>query len=270
MSWQDLEVTANRHLISDLLARARKFHAPVTGSLEFDVTDTRARIQAERRAGRRIGMVSYMVRATALLVRERPLLQRHIFTTWYGRTREVAFDRISCTLIVARKQADGEHILLPLVIQDVDKKSAEELDQTIAEHRDKPLEELEQFQAMQRVKKAPRLALRWFSYKARSDPEFYLKYFGTYGLSSMIDPGGPMNGLSTYANTAIAFLPSTLKERPWVVRGRIVPREILNMSIVVDHRLIDGAESLKISHGIRDLMEKPHLVLGPGGESASR
>jgi pyruvate/2-oxoglutarate dehydrogenase complex dihydrolipoamide acyltransferase (E2) component len=255
-------VTANRHLIHDLLARARKFHAPVTGSLELDVTDTRLRIQEDRRAGRRIGLVSYLVRATALLVQQRPLLQRHLFTTWYGRTREVVFDHITCTLIVSRKGPDGEPILLPLLLENVDRRSIEEIDAIIAEHRDRPIEELEQFKALERVKKAPRLALSWFSYKARSDPEFYLKYFGTYGLSSLIDPGGGINGLSTYANTAVAFLPSTLKMRPWVVRGKIVPREILNMSVVVDHNLIDGAEALKISHLLRDLVEKPHLVLG--------
>ncbi|MCK6551912.1 2-oxo acid dehydrogenase subunit E2 [Myxococcota bacterium] len=262
MSWRELPFTPNRQVIHDMLARARRFHAPVTGSFELDVTDTRRAIRAVRKRGLKIGLVTYLVRATAMLVRESPSLQRHLFTTWYGRPREVAFDHISCTLIVARKGPTGETLLLPLVIPDVDRLGLAELDALVAHHRDAPLESLEQFQALERVKRAPRLALRWFSYKARSDPEFYLKYFGTYGLSSLIDPGGPMTAMSTYANTAVAFLPSTLKERPWLHEGRIVPREILNMSIVVDHNLIDGAECLRLGHRLRTLLEEPDEVLG--------
>jgi pyruvate/2-oxoglutarate dehydrogenase complex dihydrolipoamide acyltransferase (E2) component len=262
MSWTELPFTPNRQVIHDMLSRARRFHAPVTGSFELDVTDTRARMRALRRKGLKIGLVTYLVRATAMIVRESPSLQRHLFTTWYGRPREVVFDHIACTLIVARKGPTGETLLLPLVIQDVDRLSLAEIDALVSHHRDAPIESLEQFQALERVKKAPRLALRWFSYKARSDPDFYLRYFGTYGLSSLIDPGGPMTAMATYANTAVAFLPSTLKERPWLHQGKIVPREILNMSIVVDHNLIDGAESLRLAHRFRDLVERSDEVLG--------
>lgn len=262
MTYREIPFTKNRQLVSDMLTRARRFHAPVMGSLELDVTETRARLRAEKREGARVGFLSYLVRVTAMLVKERPVLQRHLFTTWYGRKREVEFDSISCTLIVARRDRNGEHVLFPLVIRDVDRLTIAEIDAIIAEHRDRPIEELPQFQALERAKRAPRLALTWFSYKARSDPDFYQRYFGTYGLSSLIDVGGAVNALTAYANTAIAFLPSSLKMRPWVYRNEIAPREILNMSLVLDHNLVDGGESLRIVHRLRDLIEKPDLVLG--------
>jgi pyruvate/2-oxoglutarate dehydrogenase complex dihydrolipoamide acyltransferase (E2) component len=263
MSFRELPFTKNRQLISDMLTRARRFHAPVTGSLELDVTDTRARLRAETREGSRVGLVPYLVCATARVVRAHPVLKRHLFTTWYGRKREIEFDSISCTLIVARKSKDGESILFPLVIRDVDRLSIGEIAAIIADHRDRPIEELPQFQAMERIKRLPGLALTWVSYKARSDPRFYLEHFGTYGLSSLIDVGGAMNAMAVDANTAIAFLPSSLKKRPWVHQGKVVPREILNVSLVVDHNLVDGGESLRISHTVRDLIEKPERVLGP-------
>lgn len=261
--WREVEVTRNRLAIHDMLRRARRFHAPVTGSLELDITDARARIRADRKAGRKVSLIAFLLRATALVVKRFPKLQRHLFTTWYGRPREVVFDRISCTLIVARKAPDGEELVLPLLIQDVDQRPIEELHEIVQHHRTAPLEELEQLQAIERVKRAPRLALTWFSYKARSDPSFYLRYFGTYGLSSLMDPGGPVSAMATYANTAVAFLPSTIRERPWVVKGQVVPREILNLSSVIDHFLIDGGESLRIAHVLQELIEEPEHVLGP-------
>ncbi len=266
--WKEIPYTANRYLIYDLLQRARRFHCPVTGNMEVDVTDTIARIDAEHAAGRDAGIIAYLARATALTIRRHPKLQRHIFTTWYGRPREVQFDRIHCTLIVARENSSGEEILLPLNLQDTDKMSIEDIHRAIREHKQKPVQSLEQLKAIEKVKQTPRIGLSWFSYKARSDPDFYLKYFGTYGLSSLLQREGPVNAISAVANTAVAFLPTSLRERPWVVKGQIVPRTILNIAVVVDHYLIDGGESLKIAHTLKGLLEDSTEILGPAGTAA--
>ena len=58
MSWREVEFTANRQMIHDLLLRARRFHAPVTASLELDVTELQASIKAEPRPARRWGLIS--------------------------------------------------------------------------------------------------------------------------------------------------------------------------------------------------------------------
>jgi len=260
--WREVEFTKHRQVVYDMLNRARRFHAPVSGSMEVDVTDARARIREERRAGRKVGMMAYLTRATALVVKEHPSLQRHLFTNWRGKKREVVFDTITCTLIVARKKADGELILLPLNIERPDEQTVEALHQVIQDARNQPLEQLEAFQSFEKVKRVPRPLLRLFSYKARSDPNFYRKYFGTYGLSSLMDAGGPGNAMATVANTAVAFLPSTIKERPWVVGKEIVPRTILNISAVFDHFLVDGGEIVRIAHSFRSKFEDPDRVLG--------
>ncbi len=267
MTWREVPFTPHRQVVHDMLYRARKYHAPVTGCLEIDLTDTRARIRAERRAGRRIGLISFLARATALVVADHPSLQRHLFTTWYGRKREVVFEQIDCTLIVARK-AEGEDILIPVNIRAIDKMSVQDIQDLLTRYRTRPLEELEEMQGLEKIKKAPRIALSWFSYKARSDPEFYRQYFGTYGLSSLLAPGGPGNGMATVANTAVAFLPSTIKDRPWVVNGEVVPRSILNLSAVFDHYLVDGGEILKITRALTSYLENPDKVLGPPRSAA--
>lgn len=266
--WREVPYTPNRRVIHDLLSRARRYHCPVTGSGEVDVTDSLAAVRALRVDGRKISFVAYLVRATALCVAAHPSLQRHLFTTWWGRRREVAFDRIHCTLIVRRTGDDGEEILLPALLRDVDRLSIGEIQAAIDHHRSAPLAELDVWRALQRVKTAPGWALAWFDYQARSNPDFYLRTFGTYGLSSVIDPEGPGNALSTVANTAVAFLPSTLKDRPWVVDGRVEVRRILNFSAVFDHYLVDGAEMLRVSHTLSRLLERPGRVLGdPPGSS---
>lgn len=261
--WKALPFSANRRVIYDLLTRARANHAPVSGTLELDVTDTLARIAAERAAGREVSLIAYLVRATALVVRAHPKLRQHLFTTWWGAPRPVSFDRISCTLIVAREGRGGEEVLLPLLLRDVDTLDVEAIHRTIREHKQRPVGELPQFRSMEKVKSTPGLALRWFDHKARTDPDFYLKYFGTYGLSSLLEEDGPVSAIATVANTASAFLPVTLKKRPWVVDGAIVPRDILTVAAVVDHYLIDGGDTIRMQRTLRELVEQPDRVLGP-------
>ncbi|HVR30708.1 MAG TPA: dihydrolipoamide acetyltransferase family protein [Thermoanaerobaculia bacterium] len=54
-----------------------------------------------------------------------------------------------------------------------------------------------------------------------------------------------------------------IRERPWVVGGRIEPRPVLPMSFGADHRLIDGDLSVAFQEHVRALLSDPvHLLLG--------
>jgi pyruvate/2-oxoglutarate dehydrogenase complex dihydrolipoamide acyltransferase (E2) component len=263
VSYREVEFTKNREAVGDLMARARKFHMPISATSELDVTELRARLERERERGRPIGLAAYLTAATAKLVASQPRLNHHLFTDAFGRRREVAFDQISCTVIVQRKSPSGEDILFPLVLRGTDRLGVDAIHARIREHKQMDLEELPQFKDLQKVKKMPRLALRWFSFKARSDPDFYLKYFGTYGLSSLVSYGGSGFTMSTIANTAVAFFPATIKDRPVVVRGEVVPRTIMNFGFVFDHYLIDGLDMTRAIEGLREVVEDPTRVLGP-------
>jgi pyruvate/2-oxoglutarate dehydrogenase complex dihydrolipoamide acyltransferase (E2) component len=257
-----VDYTKNRQIVGDLMTRAKKFHMPVSATSELDVTELLARIEREKAAGRTIGLAAYFAAATAKLLVQQPRLNHHLFTDVFGRKKEVEFDEISCTIVVQRKSLRGEEILLPLVLRRTDTMTVDQIQAQVREHKQIDLEELKQFKGLQKVKKMPALALKYFSFKARTDPEFYLKYFGTYGLSSLVSHGGSAFTMSTIANTAVAFFPGTIKDRPVVVRGEIVPRTIMNFGFVFDHFLIDGMDMARAVEGLRELVEEPGRVLG--------
>ena len=68
MSFRDVEFTRNRQVIHDLLLRAKRFHCSINATVELDVTDLLARIEAERAAGRDIRLVSFLHRRRASCV----------------------------------------------------------------------------------------------------------------------------------------------------------------------------------------------------------
>lgn len=53
-----------------------------------------------------------------------------------------------------------------------------------------------------------------------------------------------------------------IRQRPWVVDGEIVIRDIMYLSLSLDHRVVDGAVGARAMNIIKDLLENPgHLLL---------
>lgn len=257
-----MPASGNREVINGLLTRAKRFHCSVSTTAEYDVTALRERLRDERRAGRELSLSAYLVKATARLIEEQPHLNRHVFTGLLGNRRVVEFQDIRCTLIVARRSPAREEVLFPVVLPGTNHLSLDEIEREIRKHKTLPFEELPQLKAMQRVKRMPRVALELFSYKARSDPDFYLRYFGSYGLSSVVRVGGHGVSASVPANTCVAFLPGTLRKLPRLVDGRVEAREILSFGLTFDHYLIDGIQMLRAVERLGALLERPSLLLG--------
>lgn len=267
MSFREVPSRGSREIVNDLLVRAKRFHVSVNGTAEMDVTALRERLRQTRRAGREVSLSAYLVKATGLLLQEQPHLNRHLFTSWWGARRVVQFDRIVCTLVVARRGPAGdgarEEILLPFLIADPEQLSLDEIERRIRAQRTTPLEELPEMKLVARIDNLPSFVRRFVSFKARSDPRFYLKTFGTYGLSSLVRVGGHGVGGATLANTGVAFLPASIHKAPRVVGGEVKIREVLTFGVVFDHLLFDGIQMLRATERLSELLEDPSALLGP-------
>jgi pyruvate/2-oxoglutarate dehydrogenase complex dihydrolipoamide acyltransferase (E2) component len=266
----------NRELIYGLLTRAKKFHAPITITCRMDVTELLAAIERENAEGRAASLTSYLVKATSVLLEKHPRLNNHLFHGLF-RKYQVEFDEISCNLVILRRGPGGEHILLPVILRNSNQLPLAEIEKEIRRFRATPLGELPEVQAIQRAKEMPLLAMKYFSFKCRSDVEFYRRYFGTYGLSSLLQERGrgrirmsQQHSFLTqiYANTASAFIPLGVKEEPLVVGGEVRVRKAMAVSAVFDHHIVDGHDALYALEEFTELVESARL-LAPAAVDAS-
>lgn len=248
--------TRNREVIHDLLTRAKRFHCSVSGSWEFDVTALEASRRAVRVNGRVVSITACLLKATGLVLERYPRLNHHLF---HGLLRkfEVEFDTIDCTLVLQRRGLDKERLLFPVTIQETNKKTVEELQAFMDHHRFAPLADLPQVAALERLKRLPRVALSWFSWKARSDPAFYRRYFGTYGLSNLSMRGSGPTGGSSLANTGAAFLLGPVRKAAHVEGDAVVVKPTLGVMLVADHFLVDGADMLEAMAWLGRLLADP-------------
>ncbi|MGZ6525551.1 MAG: 2-oxo acid dehydrogenase subunit E2, partial [Tumebacillaceae bacterium] len=83
---------------------------------------------------------------------------------------------------------------------------------------------------------------------------------GTFTISNM----GPLGGLFA---TPILNYPEVgilgvhkIEEKPVVRSGEIVIRSMMNLSLSFDHRVIDGAESVRFTNHLKKLLENPNLL----------
>ena len=81
---------------------------------------------------------------------------------------------------------------------------------------------------------------------------------GTFTISIL----GSVDGFTPILNQGqVALLGvGRTKEKPVVIKGQIVVREITTLSLTVDHQVVDGAVAANFSRRLQQLIENPTRV----------
>ena len=255
--WEQVAFTRHRELVYDTLQRSQKFHCPVGYVYEIDVTDLEQRI---KELASPVSITSYLIKSTSLVIQRYPRLNHHLFRGLLGKRREVRFREINCNLNIERTGSDGEAMLFPVVIEKANERSLEDIHSIVEHYRTADLDVLPQIQRVSNVRRLPRLILKLLSFKLRSSPKFYEKYFGTYNMSSVTEVDwGPIAG-NVVLSTAVGFWPRVILSKPSVVDDQIVIRRILNIWIYVDHYLLDGPDIRNAMAELKEMLETCALL----------
>jgi pyruvate dehydrogenase E2 component (dihydrolipoamide acetyltransferase) len=84
---------------------------------------------------------------------------------------------------------------------------------------------------------------------------------GTFTITNFGSIGGRhATPIINYPETAILGL-GEIGKRPWVHDGEVVPRDVMGLSMSVDHRVIDGAEAASFANTVKRYLSNPSLLL---------
>ncbi|MCO4743732.1 MAG: 2-oxo acid dehydrogenase subunit E2 [Proteobacteria bacterium] len=259
MTFTTRKLTSMRMMIYDMLKRTREYHAPTLATFEWDVTDTLARIEELRAKDVRVSMASLLIKATGEVIAKNERLRTRVYHTALG-PREVTYDETSCNLIVSREGPDG-YVLFASVIRDVPSLSVLDIADEVRRIKSTPFEELEEGKALMRLKHLPRALTKLHDYKVRSDPAYFIKHFGSYGLSATMHRDSGLTG-GAVPGPGTLFFPSRIGDQPVVVNGEIVIRTMLVLGLSVDHQITDGLEHIAAAMHLKKLVENPDILLG--------
>ena len=210
---------------------ASAFTAPhVTVFNEIDMTDA-LRIVSELRASRewadvRISPLAVIAKALLVAIRRNP----EVNASWDEAAQEIVYKHYVNLGIAA---ATPRGLIVPN-LKDAHLMTLRELAEGINE--------------LARTARAGRTSLH-----DTRDGTITVTNYGVFD----IDAGTPILNPGESAILGIG----AIKEKPWVVDGQVVPRQIASLSLSFDHRLIDGALGSELLRDVSAVVEDPSLGL---------
>lgn len=175
--------------------------------------------------------------------------------TLVNNKKLIGFEDINVSVLV-EKDVNGKKIPLPLVILKTNKKSAEEIGSEITAVKSKVLDVNENLSGygntvMERIYyHLPGFLRRFFWKWMLANPKIAFKKMGNVAITS-VGNTGDINGwfIHTSVHTLSFGLGSVIK-KPIVKNGQIVIRQMLHLTLLFDHNVIDGAPMARF---VRDL-----------------
>jgi pyruvate/2-oxoglutarate dehydrogenase complex dihydrolipoamide acyltransferase (E2) component len=238
-----LEVGVRRHVVHALL--------------ELDVTVPRARLAAHRAAtGEALSFTAFLVASLGrALAADRRL---HAARDWRGRL--ALFDEVDVATLV---EAERDGVAIPHVLRAVDRRSVRDLTAELRRVRDRPASSAQRSGALARLSRlTPGPLRRSFLRLLRRQPRWLKRVAGTALVTSVGGLGlGPGHAVGIVPLHTLALTVGDVAWKPWVVAGRVEPREVLHLTASLDHDLVDGAQAARFAGALRRLVEEA-VVLG--------
>jgi pyruvate/2-oxoglutarate dehydrogenase complex dihydrolipoamide acyltransferase (E2) component len=227
------------------------------GLLEVDVTGAKQFIDDHKaRTGEVLSFTGYLILCMARAVDENKAVQAYL----KGRKQLVVFDDVNVGIMVERKIGE-KRVLMGEVIRGANRKTYREIHQQIrAAQSSVPPASGRAAAWVQSALLLPwplsRLSGAVLRTILRRDPTIGAAIAGTVGISAvgMFGEGQGGWGIAPTMHPLDVIVGSTAW-KPVIVEGRIEPREILNLTVVFDHDVIDGAPAARFARRLIKLIE---------------
>lgn len=256
-SYRLVDFPVSRRAITDSLAAGIKMHH-VAALLEFDVTDARTRIAAHKDAGRDVSFTAWVVSVVGKLLGDNKDLNCYR----QGFSKIAVFDDVDVSIVVER-ELKGKKQPLPYVVRKANEKDCFAITSEVRSAQAQPLHD-------GRVVLGDSKMPGWVTDAWLHTPGFVRRIFWDYlrrngklakqtmgtavvtsvGMFGKFPGWGIPIGLHTF-EVAIGGA----YRRPAEVDGRIVVREFLRVTLLIDHDLVDGAPAARAVHQLSGLVE---------------
>jgi pyruvate/2-oxoglutarate dehydrogenase complex dihydrolipoamide acyltransferase (E2) component len=257
LAYHVVDLPPGRRVMINMLNLAQEKHS-MYGLLEVDVTIPR-RIIAEhkRRTGETLSFTGFLVCCLGRAVEENKEVQAYL----KGRKQLVMFDDVHVGIMVEHK-AGEKRGLMGHVIKRANRKTFREIHDEIRTVQSTPLPPTRGLPpwfktAMLLPQPLYRLVRAFIRWAGRRDPTIITSMGGTVSISSVGMFGEGHSGWGIFpASEVLGLVVGSIALKPAVVEGRVEPREILHLTVMFDHDVIDGAPAARFVRRLVELVER--------------
>ena len=227
------------------------------GLLEVDVTVVRQFIAEHKaRTGEALSFTGFLVYCLARAVDENKEVQAYL----KGRKQIVLFDDVNVGVMVEHK-AGEKRALMGHIVQGANHKTYRQIHQEIRRVQSEPVQASRGMPSWFRGA----ISLPWplsklvralMAFATRRDPTIRVSASGTCFVTAvgMFGKGHSGWGITTTPHS-LGLVVGSIAWKPAVVEGRIEPREILNLTVLFDHEVVDGAPATRFVRRLVELIE---------------
>ena len=232
------------------------FKHHVSAILEFDVTDSRRKLQELRRNGVDISFNAWLIKTISMTVVQHKEAAAYL----YNKKKLIIFDDVNVSVLVEKK-INGEKVPIPMVIEKTNEKSAIEISQEIARAKDQVLSNKD-IVLEKKTSRSEKIYYNMPGFLRRAvwrimlnNPRFAFHKMGNVVITS-VGMMGKINGWFIHKSVhPLSFGIGSILKKPVVIDNQIKVRDILNMTILCDHDVIDGAPMVRFLNDLTKYIE---------------
>lgn len=231
----------------------------IKSMIEIDVTDSRIKLNRKKsKSNNKVSFTSWILKCISQAVSE----NKQVHALRKGKNKLIVFNDIDISVIV-EKNIDDVPVPIPLVIRNVNKKSITEIyleidkakKQEIINENNYVLEQNKKKDSMKLFLILPQF-IRLIIWKIiLSNPHRLKNLMGTIIVTSVGMIGDVSGWAIPYSIHPLCFAIGSIIKKPGVKNGKIEIREYLNLTILMDHDVIDGAPALRFVSKLKELIE---------------
>ncbi len=249
-------IPASRRWVVKALRAGRRM-TPTHGLVQCDITETLAHLRVSDPPP---SVTGFIVAAVAGAAAAHP--EVHAYQNWRGRL--VIHHHVDVATLVEVATPEGSFPLAHLV-RDADTRSLPEISAEIRRIKADPsaggsgrfFRKTAPF-----VSRIPGAVALFYRIAAKSVR--MRRMTGTVSVTSVgMFGGGGGFGIGFPTIQTLTVLVGGISRRPWVVDDEIVPRDILDLTVTVDHDVVDGAPAARFVADLRRRLENPSFGVEP-------
>lgn len=229
----------------------------IASILEIDVSESRKKIKQLRNKTNRISFMGWLIKVISLTVKDHELAAGYL----KGKRKVLVFDDINVSLAV-EKNVGGQRVPIPLVIERAHARSIHEITRQISDARERKMTDDDivlhnrsgKWEHLYYV--LPGFLRRLFWKFLLRHPRIAFEKMGNVAVTSIAMTGNTSGWFIPISVHPICFGISNIAKKPVVIGDQIVIREIMQMTVLIDHDVMDGSPMARFISDLSGNIEK--------------
>lgn len=239
----------------DVCAIGKQKHH-VSALLEMDVTASREKIKNYKKAVAKISYSAWLIKVICHTIESNNCVAAYL----KGRRKTVIFDQVNVSFLV-EKEVNGKKVPIPLLIKNANKLSLESITEKISASKNEILSETDIVLHRKTTRAEhiyyylPGFIRRLIWRRMLQMPGFIFEKMGNVAITSL-GMMGKMNGWFIPISVhPVSFGIGSVIKKPVVIDNKIEVREMLNITVLLDHDIMDGAPMARFIRELTKNME---------------